>query len=136
MGAMMAKECTATTDTHASLDVDVSENSRRRKMLGEWRVRKRDPRSELIRAVFRACDADGNGRLTKDELQRFAVHTGFDGGSDDWAEEYNMLCEERRCDPSEGLCARRFVELVNDDTETGCPCTDEELRKILAACVQ
>jgi len=134
--AMMTKTCNASTGASASPEIDVSENSQRRKILGEWRIRKRDPRSELIRAVFRACDADGNGRLTKDELERFAVHTGFDGGKDDWAEEYIILCEERSCNPSEGLCARRFVELVNDDTETGCPCTDEELRKMLAACVQ
>merc|ERR1712014_522233 len=114
----------------------VPENNQSRRMLGDWRVRRRDPRSELIRAVFRACDADGNGRLTQHELHSFAVRTGFDGGRDEWVDEYEMLCEERECDPTEGLDARRFAELVNDDTEAGCPCTDDELRKILAACVQ
>mmetsp|Transcript_118234 Transcript_118234/g.264042 ORF Transcript_118234/g.264042 Transcript_118234/m.264042 type:complete len:380 (-) Transcript_118234:106-1245(-) len=100
---------------------------------GRWRAARRGPRSEMIRGIFSACDADKNGRLNLTELKTFAAQTGFDGEEAAWADEYTMLCAERHRDPTEGLDAAAFMELLSDTSEAGCYCTDEELRAVFAA---
>lgn len=102
-----------------------------RRPLGDWRIRRRDPRSELIRSIFQLCDADANGWLRRSELMTFAVLTGFAGTSADWDAEYDAVCKDRPCDPEMGLDRRRFVEFVNEDSDEGCFCDDEELKRIL-----
>jgi hypothetical protein len=86
----------------------------------------------LLKAVFLACDVDCDGRLGSAELRSFAAHTGFDGNDVDWENEYSALCEERFCDPAVGLNLCTFEEFVNDESETGCQCTDVELRSFLS----
>lgn len=99
-----------------------------------WRAkRSREiPRAELIKAAFRACDVYKDGFLCCAELGSFACKTGFDGAEDDWSEEYAAVCEEWYCDQAKGLAEQVFAELVNDHSEKGCPCTDEELRHVIA----
>eukprot|EP00747_Dinoflagellata_sp_TGD_P116370 gnl/TRDRNA2_/TRDRNA2_172360_c2_seq1.p1 gnl/TRDRNA2_/TRDRNA2_172360_c2~~gnl/TRDRNA2_/TRDRNA2_172360_c2_seq1.p1 ORF type:complete len:676 (-),score=163.69 gnl/TRDRNA2_/TRDRNA2_172360_c2_seq1:215-2191(-) len=94
------------------------------------------PRTELIRAVFRACDADGDGWLNEHELRLFAGHNGFDGDDEEWASEYSALCAERGGDPTKGVNAEMLARLVDDESDDGCHCTDEELRAMLRVLFQ
>jgi len=88
-------------------------------------------RASLVRAVFAACDLDGDGRLTEQELRSFARGTGFDGSAEEWAEEYETLCTEHGSSPAEGLDEESFARLVDDESDSGCYCTEEELRAML-----
>lgn len=88
-------------------------------------------RSELLRGVFAACDRNRNGRLSQDELFRFAEATGFDLGAAAWAEEYRSVCQEQGADPLQGLDIKGFVCFVNDAGDGGCFCSDTELQELL-----
>lgn len=96
-----------------------------------WRAH-RDPRLRIARVVFRECDIDGDGRLGPCELRHFAVETGFDGTAQDWAEEYEALCEERDVDPALGFHEADFLGFVEDDSDEGCHCGEDELREVCA----
>jgi len=61
----------------------------------------------------------------------FARQTGFDGASEDWAEEFGALCADHRVGPNEGIDLDTFAELVDDESDNGCFCTDGELVDIL-----
>ncbi|CAK0882930.1 unnamed protein product [Prorocentrum cordatum] len=65
------------------------------------------------------------------ELRVFAVAAGFEGTAADWVAEYNRLCHDAQADPAFGLPLALFADLVDDRTERGCYCTDEELRLML-----
>ncbi|CAK0868513.1 unnamed protein product, partial [Prorocentrum cordatum] len=95
---------------------------------GRPRVALAAARDQLKAALFGRLDADGDGRLLKEELRRFAQGTGFDGDEADWTEEYGDLCESLGRRPSEGLDATAFSELVDDED---CYCDDAELQGIL-----
>merc|ERR1719284_885528 len=88
-------------------------------------------RSELAQAVFKACDADGDGRLCMAEMYAFASRIGFDGGEAGWASEYALLCSEHCVGVNEGINLDLFLNLIEDESDNGCFCTDEELREIL-----
>lgn len=89
-------------------------------------------RMSLVHAVFKALDADVDGKLNEAEMRRFAEQTGFDGSSEDWAEEYTSLCAENGCNGS--IDVGFFAHLVNDSSnETGCYCSDNELQSMLAS---
>lgn len=96
----------------------------------KWRTARR--RGKLIRDVFKACDNDEDGHLNSEDLRRFAVHTGFDGGDSEWTQEYKVLCEDRACDPGTGFTCEKFIELLNDSSDLGCFCTDDELQTMLS----
>lgn len=89
-------------------------------------------RADLVRKVFAACDADGDGRLKEEELMSFAVGTGFDGSREDWAEEYRSLCRENGCEPADGVDEEVLARLIDDESDTGCYCTNDELRSMLS----
>merc|ERR1712083_1155280 len=44
-------------------------------------------REGLIWAAFHACDVDNDGWLKSQELRKFAIHAGFNGGDEDWDRE-------------------------------------------------
>lgn len=88
-------------------------------------------RSELVLAVFAVCDIDGDGRLKSSEMFAFAVQTGFEGDEAEWANEFELLCVESGADAKTGLDRANFIQLVDDESENGCYCTDEELRNML-----
>mmetsp|Transcript_78046 Transcript_78046/g.246529 ORF Transcript_78046/g.246529 Transcript_78046/m.246529 type:complete len:665 (+) Transcript_78046:60-2054(+) len=85
-------------------------------------------RMDLVRAVFNACDANGDGRLSAEEMRAFAGHIGFEGGDNDWSSEFQMLCEEHGRTAQDGVDREMFSQLVNDQTDAGCYCSDDELR--------
>lgn len=88
-------------------------------------------RKQLIASVFRACDLDGNGRLSCVEMEAFARQTGFDGPAEDWATEFGALCADHNVGPSDGINLDTFAELVDDESDNGCYCTDDELVDML-----
>lgn len=91
-----------------------------------------DLRAEFIRQLFQKCDVDQVGRLTLREMRKFALLTDFEGTDADWAEEYNALCGERGADPVEGLSLDEFQAFLDDDSDTGQYCDEQELRDMLA----
>jgi Ca2+-binding EF-hand superfamily protein len=89
-------------------------------------------RTDLVREVFAVCDADGDGRLTCWEMRRFADWTGFQGDAQAWNNEYRLLCADHKADPSAGVDLTLFTEIVSDDSDSGCYCTNSELQSMLA----
>lgn len=89
-------------------------------------------RAELIRAVFHACDADCDALLSREELLSFSSRTGFHGTGEEWAEEYEELCEENSVEVDSGVDIALFARLVDDDSDTGCYCSDDDLAAVLA----
>jgi len=88
-------------------------------------------RAGLVLAVFEAFDADCDGVLNAQEMRRFAGYTGFDGNDADWENEYTMLCSSYDGAQS-AITVMLFARLVDDGTDDGCYCSDEELRAMLA----
>lgn len=88
-------------------------------------------REELIRAVFRSCDAEGTGALSARQMRRFAESTGFEGSDADWDEEFSLLLQERGCPKNRGFDLASFEALVNDNSQRGCYASDEELKEML-----
>ena len=89
-------------------------------------------RAGLVAAVFRALDRDRDGVLNMMEMQRFAELTGFDGGSDEWAQTYRFLCLDSGLAEGGTVDLVTFEALVNDRSEdAGCFCSDAELRDIV-----
>jgi len=86
----------------------------------------------MAREIFQECDVDVDGRLRAMELYFFAVETGFKGGPELWTQEYGFLCEERGLDPAAGLPQAAFTAMLDDRSEAGCFCTDEELGEVLS----
>lgn len=78
-------------------------------------------RDELVRAVFAALDADKDNVLSQWEMHAFAERIGFRGGSLK-ASKDDALTRDLAF----------FQKLVDDKSaETGCYCTEEELRSTL-----
>lgn len=78
-------------------------------------------RDELVRAVFAALDADKDAVLSQWEMYAFAERIGFRGGSLK-ASKDDALTRD----------IAFFQRLVDDKSaETGCYCTEEELRSTL-----
>lgn len=96
-----------------------------------WRAARRDPRFQCIRSIFRECDSDHDGRLQLQELRTFAIETGFNDGEEVWGEEYAAICADGGVDPKRGLHEAAFTALVNDKSDAGCYCGDDELHAIL-----
>eukprot|EP00411_Alexandrium_monilatum_P109656 CAMPEP_0175689468 /NCGR_PEP_ID=MMETSP0097-20121207/29399_1 /TAXON_ID=311494 /ORGANISM="Alexandrium monilatum, Strain CCMP3105" /LENGTH=655 /DNA_ID=CAMNT_0016996491 /DNA_START=20 /DNA_END=1987 /DNA_ORIENTATION=+ len=96
-------------------------------MAGDERKR----REELKRRCFRSCDVDGDGFLCKREMKTFAGYVGFDGTEEEWDQEYRKLCADFGAQPSIGMPQAALLQLLDDESDTGCFCTDEELMEIL-----
>ncbi|CAE8678105.1 unnamed protein product [Polarella glacialis] len=94
------------------------------------KTKKFDSRSEVVREVFKRLDTNGAGFLRSQEMLPFANHTGFDGSDADWAEEFQSLCSEPGS--AQGVGVEHFARLVDDESDNGCYCTDEELRDLMA----
>merc|ERR1712183_776793 len=71
------------------------------------------------------------GILNAQELYRFGVHTDFDGSEEDWEKEYLALFEETGAQKFGGITMELFGVLVDDESGSGCYCTDDELHEIL-----
>eukprot|EP00933_Yihiella_yeosuensis_P015063 TRINITY_DN13260_c2_g1_i2.p1 TRINITY_DN13260_c2_g1~~TRINITY_DN13260_c2_g1_i2.p1 ORF type:complete len:304 (-),score=98.53 TRINITY_DN13260_c2_g1_i2:6-917(-) len=88
-------------------------------------------RSDLKIAVFRLLDRDKNGFLDKKELKPFVCQTGFEGSDDEWSEEYALLCGDLACNEARGIREAQFLDMVDDESDNGCHCSDEELRTMI-----
>lgn len=98
-----------------------------------------DPRPGIIKDVFHAADLDGDAALCPQEMLRFSRLIGFHGDDATWAAEYDALFkgnEDLLMTSGIGsgfIGLDLFTRLVNDESEHGCFCTNDELRKITAA---
>eukprot|EP00448_Togula_jolla_P018738 CAMPEP_0170591226 /NCGR_PEP_ID=MMETSP0224-20130122/12290_1 /TAXON_ID=285029 /ORGANISM="Togula jolla, Strain CCCM 725" /LENGTH=484 /DNA_ID=CAMNT_0010915075 /DNA_START=134 /DNA_END=1588 /DNA_ORIENTATION=+ len=94
-----------------------------------------EPRSAgrvlLVRAVFRACDTDGDGWLRERELRKFGDLLGFEGSDEDWSEEYRLICMDNKANPMEGVSEMLLLKMVNNDEDGGCYCSDSELEAMV-----
>eukprot|EP00933_Yihiella_yeosuensis_P007764 TRINITY_DN11292_c0_g1_i1.p1 TRINITY_DN11292_c0_g1~~TRINITY_DN11292_c0_g1_i1.p1 ORF type:complete len:798 (+),score=210.56 TRINITY_DN11292_c0_g1_i1:139-2394(+) len=97
----------------------------------EKKKKQGSPRANLIKGVFQALDADGDGYLSEKEMKAFATRIGFDGGDADWSSEFSTLCAEVGTSVIPGLELSLFAKLVDDPSDKGCMASDAELRKIL-----
>ena len=82
-------------------------------------------------SVFRALDLMGNGYITSHAMRRFAILNGFEGNLTEWTIDYESLCEEWQCSPQQGISEAVFKQMVNNNSEKGCACSNEELQNIL-----
>merc|ERR1712070_1210226 len=87
-------------------------------------------RCSWMQAVFKDCDLDRDGLLSKDEMQIFAVATGFEGSELEWDDEFAALCAEHGVACGAGIDIAAFEKLVNDTSGAGCFCSTKELRQI------
>merc|ERR1712190_656620 len=81
------------------------------------KVNEKMSRPELISAVFKLCDRDGDAVLNAKELRIFASQTGFEGDEKAWNEEYGKLCLEHNTDTRKGVTLPAFMSMVNDQSE-------------------
>lgn len=88
-------------------------------------------RQSLKKRIFRRCDKDGDGHLKKAEMRDLAGLVGFDGSDEEWAEEYEKLCSEHGIDPHAGVPESAVMALLDDESDSGCYCTDKELMQLL-----
>lgn len=88
-------------------------------------------REELKERLFDVIDKDGDDLLNKGEMRELAKLVGFDGGDDEWSQEYLKLCEEVGAAPAKGIPKVVVLELLDDRSETGCFCTEEDLQILL-----
>eukprot|EP00434_Breviolum_minutum_P029228 symbB.v1.2.025851.t1/scaffold2538.1/size76676/5 len=108
------------------LQVAKSKGSKRSANDGTQEVRLN--RKDLVRAVFEALNRSGSGCLIAAEMKPFAESTGFDGSDEEWQKEFEMVIKD--CG-STHISLKEFDRLVNDQSESGCYCSDEELRALL-----
>ncbi|CAE7463310.1 unnamed protein product [Symbiodinium pilosum] len=87
-------------------------------------------RKELLHAVFRACDLNGDDWLSEGEFRNIANFYGFKGDSEKWAEEFKKLCEEHHANPNKGISFTMFTNLLND-TQGGLHADMDDLQKML-----
>jgi len=92
---------------------------------------RQNERATLIRSVFEKLDVNGNGTLAATELRRLADEVGFNGDDVAWTSEYLLLCEYLGCSANVGVDVLSFARLVDDESEQGCFCANEELRALL-----
>merc|ERR1711920_1014044 len=72
-------------------------------------------RKDLIYRVFRKFDGDGDDVLNQQELMTFAeVCCEFDGDTEQWAIEYQAICEELEVPMEQGISASDFEKLISD----------------------
>jgi len=103
-----------------------------RRMTGQTlEVKDTAKRAEAVSAVFKECDDDEDGYLNMREMKRIAVHIGFVGGDEEWKEEYNDMCRDSGADPILGISFELFAKLVDDESEKGCYCSDDDLEAVL-----
>lgn len=91
-------------------------------------------RESLLSAIFqdleRFCGTEG--RATVKGMQRFVTMVGFDGSDNEWRTEYLSLSKEWQMEPEQGFDLATFSKMVNDKSQRGCYCSNDELRNILA----
>ena len=87
-------------------------------------------REAVIRELFSVLDRDADGVLSQAELRPFAEQSGFEGGDQEWLQEFRLLCGT--CGTN-GFSMEVFVAMLNDTSKDGMYCPDTELVAILRA---
>ncbi|CAE7362341.1 PAB4 [Symbiodinium necroappetens] len=90
-------------------------------------------RKALKLALFEAIDKDGDGYLKEGEMMQLAKLVGFDGDTEEWKKEYHALCKEVKVSEAEGVPKAVVLKMLDDTSDTGCFCTDQELQLLLSA---
>ncbi|CAE7453057.1 PAB2 [Symbiodinium natans] len=90
-------------------------------------------RKALKNSLFEAIDKDGDGFLKEGEMMKLAKLVGFEGDADEWKQEYAILCKEVKASEEQGVPKAVVLKLLDDKSDTGCYCTDEELQLLLSA---
>lgn len=93
-------------------------------------------RAAMVKQLFAALDKGRCGRLGSSAMRFFVEMNGFDGTDDDWAEEFDAICEDWECDVSLGFAEEDFTQWVNDESDRGCFCQDRKLAIISAKLAQ
>lgn len=91
-------------------------------------------RQERQKNLFYLLDVDRDDRLNSVEMFRFAQMTGFPDDAD-WESEYELFCQECRCPssgPNSGITISMFIKLIDDQSDAGCYCVDEEIDEYCA----
>ena len=70
-------------------------------------------RPDLVAAIFRTLDVDGDGVVSCKELFVFAQLTGYDDIPGEWEAEYERLCSDYGC-TGRGVDLAALTQLVND----------------------
>ena len=86
-------------------------------------------RSEMTSNIFSLLDTSGSSRLSSAQLRKFAEASGFEGDADEWASQFNSMCEHFGCNPADGVSQPEFLEFIGDEVEH----SDEELRRVLVS---
>lgn len=87
-------------------------------------------RWDVIQNVFTAFDADENGFLDQNELQRFVVAAGTRSSDAAQHVEYGMRRLGKVCPPGKGIDMVRFTEFLDYDFEHGSKLSCGFLRKL------
>jgi len=88
-------------------------------------------REVLKRRLFRKCDSDEDGFLDKADMRILASLVGFEGTDAEWDEEFEKLCTEHSLEPGKGIPEKVVLDLLEDQSDSGCYCTNKELRHLL-----
>jgi len=94
-------------------------------------LEKKEQRDSLKRKLFRLWDQDKDGFLNGSEMMQVALATGFDGTDEEWAAEFQAMCEERKIQPEKGLPKASVLALLDDESEQGAFLPTEELKRLV-----
>lgn len=83
-------------------------------------------RKHLIKAIFAGLCEPSKFHLDSKKLRVFAERTGFDGDDAEWAERFDLMCEEFAW-TAPGVSQAQFEEFLGDEVDY----TDDELRWVL-----
>jgi len=88
-------------------------------------------RNSLKKRAFILCDKDGDGFLNKDEMLPIGKLSGFEGSADKWRVEYMKYCVGSMSSTAKGIPEKSVLQLLDDISEDGCYCSDEQLVSFL-----
>lgn len=91
-------------------------------------------RPDLVAAIFRTLDGDGDSVLSCREMFEFAQLTGYDDILSEWGAEYERLCSDYGC-TGRGVDLAALTQLVNDPAGPGCQLSNTELEEVLRSLV-
>jgi len=69
--------------------------------------------------------------LKRNEMRNLASLVGFEGNDTEWDAEYQKLCSEHNLSPDNGVPHVIVMQLLDDDSDNGCYCTDTELCELV-----
>jgi Ca2+-binding EF-hand superfamily protein len=88
-------------------------------------------RRKLKEKLFNVVDLDIDQYLNRKEMKNLASVLGFDGEDGEWAQEYSKLCENTKADEETGIPQAAIFELLDDESDTGLHCTDEDMWRVI-----